>query len=111
MDLITKSPGLHHIAENIFKDLNQDVLSKCENVNEKWKGIVQNPWFWYKKCIKNDFLTPKQLKRWSKVISALINCPENNLTNALIQIHLSGIVTTDRVPETRFSGLRGAVEK
>ena len=95
MDFIIQSPGLHHIAENIFKEFNQDVLSKCGNVNEKWMGIIQNPWFWYKKCVKNDFLTQKQQKRWSKVINALYKCPQNNLTNSLIQIHSSGIEILD----------------
>ena len=51
MDLITKSPGLFHIAEKIFMNLNQDVLIlKCQQVNEHWKSIVRNPLFWYEKC-------------------------------------------------------------
>ena len=51
MDQITKSPGLCHIAEKIFMNLNQEVLLlKCQQVNEHWKSIVRNPLFWYEKC-------------------------------------------------------------
>ena len=32
LDIITKTPGLVHIAEQIFVNLNQENLKKCENV-------------------------------------------------------------------------------
>ena len=40
MDLITKAPGLNHIAEKIFFELNYEKLLKCEEVNENWKNIL-----------------------------------------------------------------------
>ena len=54
MDMITKSPGLYHIAERIFMDLDQEKLLLCEEVNENWRTILKNPWFWYKKCRQNS---------------------------------------------------------
>ena len=52
MDLITKSPGLFHIAEKIFLNLKfQEVLLlKSQQVNENWKFIVRDPLFLYEKC-------------------------------------------------------------
>ena len=38
MDMITKSPGLYHIAERIFMDLDQEKLLLCEEVNANWKN-------------------------------------------------------------------------
>ena len=52
MDLITKSPGLHHIAEKIFLELNHKILLQCEDVNKNWKSILDsedtNSSFWFK---------------------------------------------------------------
>ena len=51
MDLLTKSPGLHHVAESIFVNLDHEVLLlKCQEVNGHWRSIVRNPWFWFQKC-------------------------------------------------------------
>ena len=42
LDLITQSPGLHHILEKIF--LNVDILSilECEKVNSVWKSVLNH---------------------------------------------------------------------
>ena len=52
MDLITKSPGLYHIAEQIFLELNHENLLQCEDVNKNWKNILDsedaNSRFWFK---------------------------------------------------------------
>ena len=41
MDLITKNPGLQHVAENIY----HFNLLKCQNVNTEWKKILESPYF------------------------------------------------------------------
>ena len=52
MDQITKSPGLYHIAEKIFLELNHENLLHCEAVNNNWNHILAskdtNSRFWYK---------------------------------------------------------------
>ena len=42
LDLITQSPGLHHILEKVF--LNVDILSilECEQVNSVWKSVLNH---------------------------------------------------------------------
>ena len=50
MDLITRSPGLHHILEKIFLTLD-DIRSLlvCENVNLVWESVLNNSnVFWHK---------------------------------------------------------------
>ena len=51
LDEITKSPGLVHIAEQIFVNLNQEDLKKCKKVNKHWKGIVKTPRLLFKACV------------------------------------------------------------
>ena len=45
MDLLTKSPGLHHVAETIFMNLDHEVLLlNCQEVNGHWRSIVTCDW-------------------------------------------------------------------
>ena len=49
MDVITNSPGLRNIAENIFKYLDKKtILFSCRNVSRSWREIVDNRTFWMK---------------------------------------------------------------
>ena len=52
MDLVTESPGLHHLAEKIFSELEDEKLLMCEKVNDFWKRILDNPMFWLKKLFE-----------------------------------------------------------
>ena len=51
-DNIIKTPGLQHIAEKIFMNLDLKTLRICEHVSKNWKTILNNPWFWIKFCIQ-----------------------------------------------------------
>ena len=53
LDLITQSPGLHHILEKIFRNL--DILSilECEKVNSVWKRLLNNPKIFLHKIYQN----------------------------------------------------------
>ena len=48
MDLITKSSGLQHIAEEIFLNLDYEKLMLCQKVNEFWKEKLNIAMFWLK---------------------------------------------------------------
>ena len=47
------NPGLLHIGENIFQNLDYQSLVTCQNVCQTWKIMLENPTFWLKTCIKN----------------------------------------------------------
>ena len=49
MENLTNNPGLQHIAEEIFWNLDNESLANCVKVNRVWKKIL-NPSFWLKKC-------------------------------------------------------------
>ena len=81
MDLITKSPGLQHIAEKIFFNLDTQSylrtpksseslahhLGKCKHVNENWKNIIENPLFLFKACVQKRLLSEKLRDIFQKV--------------------------------------------
>ena len=64
MDLITKTPGLIHIAEQIFSNLEREILLQCQKVNEYWARILRNPWFWYNRMTQNTELSEEHQKEW-----------------------------------------------
>ena len=49
MEKLTKSPGLQHISEDIFKLLDKKSLLECRMVNSSWKEVLDQPIFWLKK--------------------------------------------------------------
>ena len=71
MDLITNTPGLKHVAEQILSNLDINNLLKCQNVNKYWRSIVRNPWFRYNKMLQNTTLSQRHQKEWKKLCEKL----------------------------------------
>ena len=67
MELLTNNPGLQHVAEEIFLNLNSKDLQKCTYVNERWKNIINNPSFYLKKCIQFGIFN-KYASEWKKAV-------------------------------------------
>ena len=59
LELFINSPGLQHIAEKIFQNLDQKSLLKLRLVNSSWKRILDRPMFWYR-ILKTDGITRTQ---------------------------------------------------
>ena len=81
MDLITRTPGLIHIAERIFSDLERNDLLQCQKVNEYWASILRNPWFWYNRMMKDTTLSQEHQKEWSKFCEKL---SKSNITKDMM---------------------------
>ena len=64
---IFNNPGLQHIAENIFGNLNYEDLEVCRTVNQSCKKILDEPIFWLKKFIRRGLSMKDQLD-WTKAI-------------------------------------------
>ena len=77
MDLITTTPGLIHIAEQIFSNLDRYSLLICQKVNVYWASILQNPWFWFNRMMQNTTLSQVHQKEWMDFCKKL---SKSNLT-------------------------------
>ena len=87
MELITNSPGLQHIPEDIFLLLDWKDLKTSLRVNKSWNKILNNPSIWLKKCVQKGHL--KQHKTaWKKAVGIVKNSDllEKNLTLHLKEI-------------------------
>ena len=49
LEEIINSPGLQHIAEEIFWNLDFNGIMTCKSLNISCKDIVNKPMFWLKK--------------------------------------------------------------
>ena len=71
MENIIKNPGLQHLVENIFLNLNCENLEKCQLINKSTNQLLENPTFWVKKCIRNGFLVSEEcLNDWTNAIQS-----------------------------------------
>ena len=59
MEIILKNPGLQHLVENIFLNLNRNDIDKCKLINESSFHILENPMFRFKMFIQK-FSTKNQ---------------------------------------------------
>ena len=68
-----KNPGLQHLAKEIFWNLNYSSLEICQQINESSSQILENPFFWLEKFIREGSISKKNQEDWTKVIQSVIN--------------------------------------
>ena len=87
MDVITRTPGLIHIAEQIFSNLDRNDLLQCQKVNEYWASILRKVWYnRMKQNTTSTTLSQEQQKEWM------------NFCEKLRKLNLTG----DIIPELNF---------
>ena len=70
MEKIIRNPGLQHLAENVFWNLDVEDLKRCAQINQSCKLILQNPIY----CLsKFEHLSTENQKDWIKVIQSVKN--------------------------------------
>ena len=70
MDLILKNPGLQHIAEDIFLNLDENSLTNCATLNQNAKEIIDRPMFWFKKLSQKKSFS-NYIEPWKALIRKL----------------------------------------
>ena len=65
MDTVIRNPGLHHLVEKVFWNLDAENLKICAEINQSCKQILQNPIF----CLRKfEHLSKENQKDWIKVL-------------------------------------------
>ena len=70
LEKILNIPGLYHLAENIFGNLNVEDLEVSREINKSSKQIMDDPMFWLRKF---RHLSKENQKDWIKVIQSVRN--------------------------------------
>ena len=68
MEEIISNPGLQHLAEKVFCNLDVEDLRICEQINQSCKQILKNPMFWLRKF---RYLSQESQKDWIKIIQSM----------------------------------------
>ena len=70
METIVNNPGLQHLAEKVFWNLDLEDLKICAQINQTCKQILQNPIF----CLRKfEHLSKKNKKDWIQTIQLVKN--------------------------------------
>ena len=72
-DQIVNTPGLQHIIELIFFNLDFENLVACQLVNKASNEILKNPIFWLEKWRVNQGLSKKNKEDWIKALQMTKN--------------------------------------
>ena len=68
MDQISNTPGLRHIAESIFLNLDYEILLICQTINKSTNEMLKHSMFWIKKWSMMGSLSEKNQEDWTKAI-------------------------------------------
>ena len=102
LEKILNNPGLQHIAENIFGNLNFEYLMVCRGINQSSKQILDyqmdKPMFLLRKFRR---LSEENQKDWKKVIESAKNSDKEKAISAYLQWNLKKDVVNLRCYSTR----------
>ena len=85
MEKIINNPGLQHLAENIFWNLDVKDLKICAQINQSCKQILQNPIF----CLRKfEHLSKENQKDWIKILKEVKNSEKIHAIISYLQWNL-----------------------
>ena len=86
MEKIVSNPGLQHLAEKVFWNLDVEDLKICAQINQSCKKILQNPIF----CLKKfEHLSKENQKDWIKILKEVKNSEKiHDIISYLEFIHI-----------------------
>ena len=85
MEKIVSNPGLQHLAEKVFWNLDTAHLKICAQINLSSKQILQNPIF----CLsKFEYLSKENRKEWIKIIQSVKNSNYEKVIVSFLQWNL-----------------------
>ena len=70
MENFLNNPGLAHLADNIFDNLDFEDIKVCRDINQSSQQKLDNPLFWLRKF---GGLSNKNQKDWIKIIQSVKN--------------------------------------
>ena len=83
MEKIINNPGLQHLVEKVFFNLNVEDLEICAQINQSCKQILENPMFWLRKF--GGRLSQKNQNEWIQNIQSEENSKKRKDIMAYLQ--------------------------
>ena len=87
MENLINNPGLHHLAEKIFLNLNYEGLKKGQLINQTASQILDNPLLWINELSQNG-LSKENQKDWIEAIQLEMNFQKKKHLSAYLKWQL-----------------------
>ena len=98
MENIITNPGLQHLAEKIFWNLDVEHLKICGLINQSCQQLLDDPMFWLRKFVG---LSKDNQKDWIKVIQSVKNSEKEKAVIFYLQWNLKKEALVD-LPSCRI---------
>ena len=108
MEKIINNPGLQHLAEKVFWNLDVEDLKICGQINQSCKQILENPMFWLRKF---ECLSKESQKDWIKIIQSVKNSNYEKFIVSYLQWNLKKEVAMVDLPCFWFKKFRNLSKK
>ena len=107
MENIIQNPGLQHITEMIFLNLDLENLQTCQLLNKSCRDVLDNPMFWLKKLRMQKGLSEENHNDWTKAIQLT----RNTNVEGNVKLYLQKIIKIGHVVDIPCFIDADAVEK
>ena len=103
METIFNNPGLQHLAEKVFWNLNVEDLKMCSQINQSCKQILENPMFWLNKFGE---LSMENQKDWIKILQSVKNSEYEKIIVSYLKWNLKKEAKVVDLPSYWFNRFR-----
>ena len=111
MELLTRNPGLRHVAEEIFLNLNTKyLLDHCPHVNESWASIIDRANFLVRKCIRQGIFK-EYANAWIKAVRLMTKDQHIGIVTAHLKHLLHNTYIVYKNSEWDFPPIHWASER
>ena len=108
MENIINNPGLQHLVEKVFWNLDVEDLKICAQINQSCKQILTNSMFWLGKL---GGLSEKSQKDWIKIIQSVKNSDYERVIVSFLQWNLKREDDVVDLPNLWFKKFRSLSQK
>ena len=95
MEKIISNPGLQHLIEKVFLNLDVEDLKICGHINQSCKQIFDNAMFWLRKF---RGLTKENKEDWIKILQSVKNSDYEKIIVFYLQWNLKKEVEVVDLP-------------
>ena len=108
MDNIISIPGLQHLAEIVFRNLDVDDLKICAQINQSCKQILEDAIFWLRKFCH---LSMESQNNWIKIIQSVKKSGYEKIIISYLKWNLKEAVVVHELPCFWFKKFRSLSRK
>ena len=108
MEKIINNPGFQNLTDNVFLNLDVDVLKICGQINKSCEQVLKKPMFWLRKF---RCLSKESQKDWVNIIQSVKNSDYERVIVSFLQWNLKREDDVVDLPNLWFKKFRSLSQK